>query len=472
MKTTERKPIGSAKSDDAEVDDAEVDAAEVDAAEVDAAEVDAADSNAAVALKCLSCGTRHGVLDGAVACRQCAGLLDIDIDASRLPRALTPRRRGTWAYHRWFAPAVQDEDIVTLGEGAGPLVDLEVSGQRIWLKQCGQQPTGSFKDLGMTALVSYVRARRRRGARIDALVCASTGDTSAALAAYGARAQIPVAVLLPAGKVSLAQLVQPVAHGARVIAIDGDFDTCMKVVVDVADSEGVVLANSMNPLRLLGQMTVAFEIVDDLAHQGAPPPDVVMVPSGNLGNVSAIARGFELLVGLGKLQRVPRLVACQVNAANPLYRAFAAHLLPTVEPMTATETHATAIRIGAPVSAPRAARALAATKGWVTTTDEAGLLDAMARADRQGHLVCPQTAAALAGLRHSLQQGQVAPSDTVVVVGTASGLKFVEQKQAFHQGTTSLGDLPLSPSTSMLRNPISRCAPRAADVWKAIGALA
>jgi threonine synthase len=422
----------------------------------------------AVAFACLACGQRHGVLDGAIVCERCGGLLDLAIDAGRLPTTLHPRRRGTWAFREWFAPAVDDADIVSLGEGAGPLVDLDVAGRRVWLKQCGQQPTGSFKDLGMTALVSHARARQRRGARIDLLACASTGDTSAALAAYGARAGIPVAVLLPAGKVSLAQLVQPLAHGARVVALDGDFDACMRVVIDVAARPGVLLANSKNPLRLLGQMTVAFEIADDLAAVGAPPPDVVVVPSGNLGNIAAIGHGFALLVALGRIPRAPRLVASQVTAADPLYRAFAARALPAVAAVVAGETHATAIRIGDPVSAPRAARALAATAGLVTTADEAALLHAMARADRQGHLVCPQTAAALAGVDDLITRGVVGAAEVVVVVGTASGLKFAEQKQVFHAGTTALGDLPLPPSTAALRNPLRRCAAAADAVWRTL----
>jgi threonine synthase len=430
--------------------------------------VDVSAPDAAVALACLSCGRRHGVLDGAIVCAGCGGLLDLALDAARLPKTPTSRRRGTWAWREWFAPALHDDEIISLGEGAGPLVDLDVAGRRTWLKQCGQQPTGSFKDLGMTALVSYAIARRRRGERIDALVCASTGDTSAALAAYGARAGIPVVVLLPAGKVSLAQLVQPLAHGARVVAVDGDFDACMRVVVDVAKRPGVVLANSKNPLRLLGQMTVAFEIAADLADRGAQMPDVVLVPSGNLGNVSAIARGFELLRDLGRIERLPRLVACQVDAANPLFRAFSSSTLPVVQPVTAGETHATAIRIGDPVSAPRAARALAATRGLATSVDEAQLLDAMARADRQGHLVCPQTAVALAGLAQLVDRGVVDQRDTVVVVGTASGLKFVEQKQAFHAGTTALGGMPLPPSTEALRNPVRTCSASAEAVWHAV----
>jgi len=209
-------------------------------------------------------------------------------------------------------------------------------------------------------------------------------------------------------------------------------------------------------------------VVGDAREVGAPMPDVVLVPSGNLGNVSATARGFELLRDLGRIARVPRLVACQVAAANPLFRAFSSSTLPAVAAVTAGETHATAIRIGDPVSAPRAARALASTNGLVTSVDEVQLLDAMARADRQGHLVCPQTAVALAGLRDLVERGVVGADDTVVVVGTASGLKFVEQKQAFHAGSTVLGDLAMPSSTQALRNPVRTCAPNADAVWRAV----
>jgi len=339
----------------------------------------------------------------------------------------------------------------------------------------------------MTALVSYAVARRRRGAVIDALVCASTGDTSAALAAYGARAGIPVVVLLPAGKVSLAQLVQPLAHGARVVAVDGDFDACMRVVVDVARRPGVVLANSKNPLRLLGQSTVAFEIVDKLGRA----PDFVLVPSGNLGNVSALARGFRLLKKKGRIDALPRLVACQVGAANPLFRAFewaartakapsatassrtsprtAATMAMTKEPLQAQETHATAIRIGDPVSWPRAVLALAESDGLVTSTSEEALLLAMVRADRQGLFVCPQTATAIDGLEQLRARGTIGDHHTAVVIATASGLKFAAQKAAFHAGSTVLGDLELPKTTAALRNPIRVVDANVDAVWKAIG---
>jgi len=334
---------------------------------------------------------------------------------------------------------------------------------------CGENPTGSFKDLGMTVLGTWGRAIARRrasqGKGPPTLLCASTGDTSAALAAYGARAGLPVVVLLPTDKISPAQLVQPLAHGACVIAIDGDFDTCMAVVAgiadragdNVADVDGLLLANSKNPIRLLGQLTVALEIAE-AAWLGGRLPDVVCVPSGNLGNISALHLGFSIARAAGLIDRLPRLVACQVDAANPLYRLVMSSSSSSV---VARETHASAIRIGAPVSLPRALKALAATNGTVTSVSEEALLSASARADRLGLLVCPQTAAALAGVEQLVARGEVGADDHVVVVATAAGLKFVEQKTAFHAGSTGLGPMVLSSSTQALRN-----APRvvAADV--------
>ncbi|MBI1946985.1 MAG: threonine synthase [Deltaproteobacteria bacterium] len=394
-------------------------------------------------LCCIECGRAARVFSGAVACARCGGLLDPVRDDARLVktraatwRALVARRAssadeidrsGVWTFREWVLPELGAKDVVTLGEGRTPLVRGPAIAPKVelWVKQCGQQPTGSFKDLGMTVLVSAARAIARRR-RLDALVCASTGDTSAALAAYGARAGLPVVVLLPKGKVSPAQLLQPLAHGAHVVEIDGDFDACMRVVRELGARAGILLANSKNPLRLLGQATVAFEIARDL---GWRAPDVVVVPSGNLGNVAAMHSGFSLLRSLRLIDRLPRLVAAQVAAADPLHRARARGYA-TLEPMTAGETLATAIRIGDPVSFPRARRALVESGGTTTSVDEDALKHGMAALDAHGLLSCPQTGAAFAGARRLAQDGTIRRGERVVVVSTASGLKFVEAKAA------------------------------------------
>jgi threonine synthase len=430
----------------------------------------------------------------AVRCPDCGGLLDpvVDVDgiaaeASTL-RSLFRERRGApqdardrsgvWRFREVLWPnPVGVADVVTLGEGNAAMVPLQAPAghPRVDVVQCGDNPTGSFKDLGMTVLGSWglaiARRRGARGAPPPTLVCASTGDTSAALAAYGARAGLPVVVLLPTDKISPAQLVQPLAHGARVLAIDGDFDTCMAVVAGLSErvvgagDDAVLLANSKNPIRLLGQLSVALEIAEHAANTG-DVVDVVVVPSGNLGNVSALFLGFRIAQALGYISRLPRLVAAQVDAANPLYRHVVEGMSSTS--MAAQATHASAIRIGSPVSLPRALVALRETGGTATSASEEALLLAGARADRQGLFVCPQTAAALAGVDELVARGAVGAQERVVVVATAAGLKFAEQKTAFHAGSTGLGPLALSPATVALRN-----APRvvAADVDAVLGVL-
>ncbi|MFN8058880.1 MAG: threonine synthase [Vicinamibacterales bacterium] len=382
-------------------------------------------------------------------CPTCGGLLDVVHDVPTL--AATSARRwmslfdarytaradrlsGVWSKREWVCPEVADADIVSLDEGHSSLVafpalarDAGVADVRI--KQCGQSPTGSFKDLGMTVLVSMVATMMRRGRPVRGVACASTGDTSAALAAYAAVAGVPAIVLLPRGLVSTAQLVQPLAHGAHVLSLDTDFDGCMALVQRLAREEGVYLANSMNSLRLEGQKTVAFEIVQQL---GWDVPDAIVVPGGNLGNVSALGAGLTLMERLGVITRRPRLIVAQAEAANPLYRAASANW--RLEPMTAGPTQATAIRIGHPVSFARAVRALTRFDGWVEQATESELADAAARADSVGAFACPQTAVALAVLLKLGATGRLRTTDRVVVVSTASGLKFVDTKVAYHEG--------------------------------------
>jgi len=279
----------------------------------------------------------------------------------------------------------------------------------------------------MTVLVSVVKQMMADGADIGAVACASTGDTSAALAAYAAAAGIPAIVILPRDRVSAAQLVQPLANGALVLSVDTDFDGCMAIVQRLAAEEGVYLANSMNSLRLEGQKTLSIEIVQQFDWE---VPDVVVVPGGNLGNVSAIAAGFEMMLQLGLIARRPRLVVAQAAAANPLYRAFR-HAW-TFEPIVAQPTIATAIQIGNPVSIRKAVNALKMFDGVVEQASEAELADAAARADRTGMFNCPHTAVALAALEKLIARGEIRKEDRAVVISTANGLKFSEFKTAYH----------------------------------------
>jgi threonine synthase len=286
--------------------------------------------------------------------------------------------------------------------------------------------TGSFKDLGMTVLVSQLASMRRRGIRVPAVACASTGDTSAALAAYGAAAGLRTLVLLPRGKITAAQLVQPLSSGAHVIAIDTDFDGCMKHVQRLCDEEGVYLANSKNSLRIEGQKTVAFEIVQAL---GWRVPDWVAIPGGNLGNVSALVAGFMMMQAAGVISSMPRVLCAQAEQANPLYRSYRQGYTDVV-PMTAGPTQASAIRIGNPVSFPKAVRALTQVDGVVESVSETELTQMARRADESGLFVCPHTAVALGAVEKQRRAGTIAAGASVVVVATAHGLKFTEFKVA------------------------------------------
>jgi threonine synthase len=300
----------------------------------------------------------------------------------------------------------------------------------LWVKQCGVSHTGSFKDLGMTVLVSTVKQMIADGKPIRAVACASTGDTSAALAAYGAAAGIRTMVILPRGKVSTAQLVQPLANGATVLAVDGDFDACMAVVKRLAEEEGVYLANSMNSLRIEGQKTVSIEMVQQFDWE---VPDWVLIPGGNLGNVSALGAGFLMMQELGIIQKLPRICVAQAEAANPLYLAYKAGW-DKFHAVTAKPTLASAIQIGNPVSVRKAIRTLQRFEGVVEQASEAELADASARADRTGLFNCPHTGVALAALEKLVGRGDIRSSDRVVVVSTANGLKFTDFKVQYHEG--------------------------------------
>jgi threonine synthase len=267
------------------------------------------------------------------------------------------------------------------------------------------------------------------GGKVRAVACASTGDTSASLAAYAAAAGIKSVVLLPRGRVSVAQLVQPLASGALVLSLDTDFDGCMKIVQRLAAEGGVYLANSMNSLRLEGQKTVSVEIVQQFDWD---VPDWIIIPGGNLGNVSALGAGFDMLEAVGITKKRPRIVVAQAEAANPLYLAYQKNW--EFHPVQAKPTLASAIQIGNPVSVAKAIRTLRKYQGMVEQASESELADAAARADKTGMYTCPHTGVALAVLIKLAERKIVQKRERVVVISTASGLKFTEFKVRYHEG--------------------------------------
>jgi threonine synthase len=344
-----------------------------------------------------------------------------------------PYGSGVWGKKEWVLPDLRDESVVSMYEGNTNLFWADRYGNQVgvedlWIKQCGNTHTGSFKDLGMTVLVSMVNELIRDGKPIPAVACASTGDTSAALAAYAAAASIPAVVFLPRGKVSIAQLIQPVANGAIVFALDTDFDGCMEIVKEVAERDGIYLANSMNSLRIEGQKTVGIEIVEQFDWE---VPDWIVIPGGNLGNVSALAKGLDMMLELGLVQRKPRIVCAQAEAANPLYLSYQRRF-EVFEPIAARPTLATAIQIGNPVSIEKAIDALQRYDGIVEQATEQEIAEACARADRTGLFNCPHTGVALAAMEKLAARGEIGKGERVVVLSTAHGLKFVDFKVSYH----------------------------------------
>ncbi len=345
-----------------------------------------------------------------------------------------PFGSGVWGFKEWVLPEIDNDNVVSMYEGHTNLFWAERYGRQLgvpelWLKLCGNSHTGSFKDLGMTVLVSMVKEMIARGREIPAVACASTGDTSAALAAYAAAAGIPAVVFLPRGKISIAQLIQPVANGAMVFALDTDFDGCMEIVKQVARQDGVYLANSMNSLRVEGQKTVALEILHQLDWE---VPDWLVIPGGNLGNVSALGKGLDMLLEMGLIRRKPRICVAQAEAANPLYLSYLKDFR-VVEPIAARKTLASAIQIGNPVSIEKAIATLRSYDGVVEQASESELVEACAEADRTGLFNCPHTGVALAAMKKLIRRGLIAPSDRVIVLSTAHGLKFVDFKVDYHR---------------------------------------
>lgn len=399
-------------------------------------------------LVCIECARRYDIFQVRYLC-DCGGLLEVAHDKSALAERPAgewkqlfeqrfragqyPFSSGVWGKKEWVLPHIADDRVVSLGEGASPLLRMKRYAQQmgvreLYVKQCGVSHTGSFKDLGMTVLVSHVVDLQARGIPVRAVACASTGDTSAALAAYAAAAGIPTIVFLPSGKISSAQLSQPVSNGSLVLSLDTDFDGCMKVVKEVTQDQSLYLANSMNPLRIEGQKTISIEILQQLSWKA---PDWVVIPGGNLGNVSALASGFDLLSACGMLDREPRICVAQSANANPLYLSYKNGF--RFEPVQAKTTLASAIQIGNPVSFPRAVRALKKYNGVVEEASEQELADAAAEGDRFGLFNDPHTGVALACVRKLQSRGDIRQEDSVVVISTAHGLKFQEFKSGYHE---------------------------------------
>ncbi|MCE8427683.1 MAG: threonine synthase [Candidatus Methanoperedens sp.] len=372
-------------------------------------------------LECIECHKRYKATEIIYTC-SCGGLLDVIYDYSsiHLTKNDLKGRLSVWKY-RALIPVGREP--ITLNEGGTPLYRVDriaksVGLKDVYVKHEGMNPTGSFKDRGMTVGVT-----KALELGMKTVACASTGNTSASLAVYGAKAGVPAVVLLPAGKVALGKLAQALMHGGKVLCIRGNFDDALKLVRDLCDKEGFYLLNSVNPYRLEGQKTIAFEIADQL---GWEAPDRVVLPVGNAGNITAIYKGFKEFKRLGIIDSVPKMTGIQAEGASPIVRAIKndADAI-TVE--SKPETIATAIRIGNPVNAIKALIAIRESGGTAETVTDDEIIRAQHElASFEGIGVEPASASSIAGLRKLARMGLIDKDEKVVCVTTGHLLKDSE----------------------------------------------
>ncbi len=390
---------------------------------------------------CIACGNEAVETDPHPRCTACGGLLEIQhrrptLTRDEMLRRFTERRGGSpaasasgvWRFRDVVLPSA--DDLVSHPEGNTPLLHRPAldrwSGlERLLLKHEGHNPTGSFKDRGMTVGVTQAK---RIGA--TAVACASTGNTSASLAAYAAHAEIPALVLVPAGHVALGKLAQSLAYGAKTLLVRGDFDDCLRLVEEASDKLGVYLLNSINPFRLEGQKTIVLELLQQLVWE---PPDWIVVPAGNLGNTAAFGKALREAREWGLIDRLPRVAAVQAAGAAPFAQSYAEGF--ARRHRVKAETVATAIRIGDPASYDRAVRTIRETNGVVLAVPDTEILEAKAAIDASGIGCEPASAASVAGIKRLIASGVMRPSERVVAILTGHLLKDPESLIKYHQQT-------------------------------------
>ena len=374
-------------------------------------------------LKCIECGTTYGIDEIIYKCGKCDGILEVVTDIEELRNKIsTDKWKGTslsvWRYID-FLPIKDKINIVTLNEGGTGLHRCKRLAEKIGLKKLfikfeGENPTGSFKDRGMTVGVS-----KARELGVSIVICASTGNTSASLAAYAAKSGRQCIVLVPAGKIGVGKLAQAIAHGARLIQVKGNFDDSLDMVFQLCERNNqIYLLNSVNPFRIEGQKTIAFEVSEQLG----VPPDCMVMPVGNAGNISAAWKGFNEFEAVGLTNSKPRMIGIQAEGASPIVNAYRKKKI-RVEPILFPETVATAIRIGNPVSWRKALNSIYESNGHAETVTDQEILDAQRLlAQTEGIFAEPASATPIASLRKLLDQGVINKSDSVVCVATGHGL--------------------------------------------------
>ena len=390
--------------------------------------------------KCIDCGKEYNIHDIRYRC-ECGDLLEVihDLDAS-IPKSdnwktSLDEHIGKTAFHRYQSilfPALPKESIISLQEGDTPLYDVSYAFpyfKSLKLKHEGMNPTLSFKDRGMVAGVSWANDMGCKH-----VICASTGDTSAAMAAYaGASPNMKGIVLLPKGKISSEQLAQPIASGAMTIGIETDFDGCMKLVQELTEKHSIYLLNSMNSVRIEGQKAIGIETLHQLNWE---IPDWFIIPIGNAGNISALGKGMRELYDLGIIDKLPRLAGVQTVGASPMYESYRNGFADLI-PQKAKPTKASAIQIGAPVSFKKAVRELKHFNGVVEAVSETELMDCKAQIDSLGISICPNSAVAVSGVMKLRDHGIIKEGENVVVILTVHGSKFSNTAVQYHSDNTN-----------------------------------
>jgi len=374
-------------------------------------------------LECIGCGSRYDPDQVIYTCRRCGDLLSVEFDLSDVPGNIEDAWRGrplsVWRY-RELLPVSTFERRVSLGEGGTSLnrcirLSDKIGLKNLYVKNEGENPTGSFKDRGMT--VGVTKALELGMVRV---ACASTGNTSASLAAYAARAGIECIVLIPSGKIAFGKLTQAIIHGAKVIQVKGNFDEALRIVRRICHTHRIYLLNSVNPFRLEGQKTAAFEIRDQLCGK---VPDKIVIPVGNAGNISAYWKGFMELHKIGLIDDLPQMIGIQAEGAAPIANSLKKGL-DFIEFVENPETVATAIRIGSPVNWKKAVRAIKESRGTVEKVSDKEILEAQRLlAQLEGIFVEPASAASIAGLIRLVNEGLIDKDETVVCILTGHGLK-------------------------------------------------
>jgi len=374
-------------------------------------------------LRCIRCGREYDGGEVIYTC-ECGGLLEVRLDISSVEidkREYEGVPLSVWKYKK-LIPI--EREPITIKEGGTPLYRCKRLGEKIgvkdlYVKHEGLNPTGSFKDRGMTVGVTKSLELGMR-----TVACASTGNTSASLAIYGAKAGIPVVVLLPGGKVALGKVAQALMHGAKVIEIKGNFDDALEIIRRLCDEEKFYLLNSINPYRLEGQKTIGYEVADEL---GWNAPDRIILPVGNAGNISAIYKGFRELKELDWIDEIPKMTGIQADGSAPIVRAFRERKRDIV-PEKNPETIATAIRIGAPVNAVKALAAIYESGGIAeTVTDDEIIRSQKDLARLEGIGVEPASATSLAGLKKLVEKGEIDRDERIVCITTGNLMKDPEE---------------------------------------------